>query len=334
MVSMKEIARSCGVSVATVSKALSDKADISKATRDRVRKVAEEMGYTLNASARALKTNRTYNIGVLFVDSMAAGLAHEYFSEILESFKKAAEENGYDITFINNRFAGMDSTYLMHCKYRNFDGVVVISADFKDPQILELVDSDVPVVTIDYSYNNCSSVISDNTKGLRELVKYAFSKGHRKIAFIHGEMTDVTKKRMMGFYSACKELGIPENDEWVLEGKYHDIDLSYLSTKKLLDMEDRPTCIIFPDDYSLIGTISRMNEEKYSLLDNVSAMGYDGIKMAQFMGLTTYQQDALSLGRIACKRLIDAIEDSTGICEHSVVAGRLIEGRTVKQIRK
>lgn len=332
MVSMKEIARSCGVSVATVSKALSDKADISKATRDKVRKVAEEMGYTLNASARALKTNRTYNIGVLFVDSMAAGLAHEYFSEILESFKKAAEENGYDITFINNRFAGMESTYLMHCKYRNFDGVVVISADFKDPQILELVDSDVPVVTVDYSYNNCSSVISDNTKGLRELVKYAFARGHRKIAFIHGEMTDVTKKRMMGFYSACKELGIPENDEWVLEGKYHDIDLSYLSTKKLLAMEDRPTCIIFPDDYSLIGTVSRLSEEKYSLLDNVSVMGYDGIKMAQFMGLTTYQQDALSLGRIACKRLIDAIEDTTGICEHSVVAGRLIEGGTVKQI--
>ena len=332
MVSMKEIARSCGVSVATVSKALSDKADISKATRDRVRKVAEEMGYTLNASARALKTNRTYNIGVLFVDSMAAGLAHEYFSEILESFKKAAEENGYDITFINNRFAGMESTYLMHCKYRNFDGVVVISADFKDPQILELVDSDVPVVTVDYSYNNCSSVISDNTKGLRELVKYAFARGHRKIAFIHGEMTDVTKKRMMGFYSACKELGIPENDEWVVEGKYHDIDLSYLSTKKLLAMENRPTCIIFPDDYSLIGTVSRLSEEKYSLLDNVSVMGYDGIKMAQFMGLTTYQQDALSLGRIACKRLIDAIEDTTGICEHSVVAGRLIEGGTVKQI--
>ena len=332
MISMKEIARSCGVSVATVSKALSDKADISKATRDKVRKVAEEMGYTLNASARALKTNRTYNIGVLFVDSMAAGLAHEYFSEILESFKKAAEENGYDITFINNRFAGMESTYLMHCKYRNFDGVVVISADFKDPQILELVDSDVPVVTVDYSYNNCSSVISDNTKGLRELVKYAFARGHRKIAFIHGEMTDVTKKRMMGFYSACKELGIPENDEWVLEGKYHDIDLSYLSTKKLLAMEDRPTCIIFPDDYSLIGTVSRLSEEKYSLLDNVSVMGYDGIKMAQFMGLTTYQQDALSLGRIACKRLIDAIEDTTGICEHSVVAGRIIEGGTFKQI--
>ncbi|MBQ1314571.1 MAG: LacI family DNA-binding transcriptional regulator, partial [Erysipelotrichaceae bacterium] len=75
MVSMKEIAKSCGVSVATVSKALSDKPDISKPTRDRIRKVAEEMGYMLNASARALKTNRTYNIGVLFIDRMSAGLA-------------------------------------------------------------------------------------------------------------------------------------------------------------------------------------------------------------------------------------------------------------------
>ena len=74
----------------------------------------------------------------------------------------------------------------MHCKYRNFDGVVIVSADFMDPQVLELVDSDIPRVSIDYSYNNCSSVISDNTKGLRDLVKYAISKGHRKIAFIHG----------------------------------------------------------------------------------------------------------------------------------------------------
>ena len=334
MVSMKEIAKSCGVSVATVSKALSDKPDISKPTRDRIRKVAEEMGYMLNASARALKTNRTYNIGVLFIDRMSAGLAHEYFSEILESFKKAAEESGYDITFINNRFAGQDSTYLMHCKYRNFDGVVIISADFMDPQILELVDSDIPRVSIDYSYNNCSSVISDNTKGLRDLVKYAISKGHRKIAFIHGERTDVTKKRVMGYYSTLREMGIPVNEDYVIEAKYHDIDLSCEKVKQLLALEDRPTCIIFPDDYSRIGALSRMGEEKDPLPDDISVIGYDGIRMAKFVGLTTYEQDAVSLGRIACRRLVDAIENPTGICEHSVVAGKLIEGNTVKEIRQ
>ncbi|MBR0385995.1 MAG: LacI family DNA-binding transcriptional regulator [Erysipelotrichaceae bacterium] len=283
MVSMKEIAKACGVSVATVSKALSDKDDISKATRDRIRKVAEDMGYMLNASARALKTNRTSNLGVLFVDRMAAGLAHEYFSEILESFKKAAEEKGYDITFISNRISGMDSTFLKHCQYRNFDGVVVISADFTDPQLFELVDSDIPLVTIDYSYDNCSSVISDNTKGMREIIKYVASMGHRKIAFIHGEITDVTKKRLMGFYSTCRELGLDVSDEYVLEGKYHDIDCSYNCLKQILQMNELPTCVIFPDDYSLIGTLSRFNEEQYSLPDKMSFGGYDGIRIAEFL---------------------------------------------------
>ena len=332
MVSMKEIARECGVSVATVSKALSDKGDISKATRERIRAVAEEMGYMLNASARALKTNRTYSIGVLFVDRMSAGLSHEYFSQILESFRKAAEESGYDISFINNRVDGRESTYLKHCQYRSYDGVVIISAEFMDPQILELVDSDIPVVSVDYSYDNCSSVISDNTKGMRELVKYAASMGHKKLGFIHGEITDVTKKRIMGFFSACREMHVEAEDKFVLEAKYHDIDCSYDRIKEILAAEDRPTCVIFPDDFSLIGTMSRLAEEKISLTDIISVMGYDGIRMSKFVGLTTYEQDATSLGRIACRRLIDAIENPQGYSEHSVVAGKLIKGHTVKKV--
>ena len=332
MVSMKEIAKNCGVSVATVSKALNNKSDIPKATRDRIRKVADEMGYTLNASARALKTNRTYNLGVLFVDKMSAGLAHDYFSEILESFKKTAEDNGYDITFINNRIGGIESTYLMHCKYRSFDGVIIITADFMDPQILELVDSDIPLVSIDFNYENCSSVISDNTKGMRELVKYAHSMGHEKIAFIHGEMTDVTKKRLMGFYSTCREFGIDVPDEYIVEGKYHDIECNLAAAEKILALPETPTCIFFPDDYSLLGVISRYDDRKDDSLRKLSVAGYDGIKMARFTGLTTYQQDAEALGKIACRRLVEAIENPEVIHEHSVVSGTLIPGKTIKKI--
>ncbi len=329
---MKEIARNCGVSVATVSKALNDKPDIPKATKDRIRKTAEEMGYTLNASARALKTNRTHNIGVLFVDRMDAGLAHEYFSEILESFKKTAEDNGYDITFINNKFDGVESTYLQHCKYRNFDGVIIISADFKDPRILELVDSDIPLVSIDYSYDNCSSVMSDNTKGMRDLVRYAHSMGHERIALIHGEMTNVTKDRLMGFYNTCRELNMDVREEYVLEGKFHDVEHSYHCARELLSLREKPTCIIFPDDYSLLGTLSRFRDEKDDTLDKMSVIGYDGIKIARFIGLTTYQQDAEALGRIACRRLLDSIDNPDEIHEHSVVSGRLITGNTVHRI--
>ena len=76
MVSMKDIAQRCGVSVATVSKALNDQSDIGEDTRERIRRAADEMGYVTNAAARALKANRTYNIGILFADEKNSGLTH------------------------------------------------------------------------------------------------------------------------------------------------------------------------------------------------------------------------------------------------------------------
>ena len=112
MPSLKDLAKECGVSVATVSKALNDQPDISPATRERVRAAAHRMGYMPNAAARSLKTNRTYNLGVLFVDERQSGLTHEYFSAVLDSFKVEAEKHGYDITFINHNISGSTITML------------------------------------------------------------------------------------------------------------------------------------------------------------------------------------------------------------------------------
>ena len=99
MVSLKTIAKQCGVSTATVSKALNDQKDISEETKIRVRETAEQLGYFPNAAARALKTNRSYNIGVLFEEEAGSGLTHEYFSGVLNGFKTQAEKMGYDITY-------------------------------------------------------------------------------------------------------------------------------------------------------------------------------------------------------------------------------------------
>ena len=101
MVSIKDIAQYCGVSVATVSKALNGQQDIGEATRERVLAAARDMGYTANVMARALKTNRTYNIGILFTDLQKSGFMHEYFASALNSFREEAESSGYDITFIS-----------------------------------------------------------------------------------------------------------------------------------------------------------------------------------------------------------------------------------------
>ena len=139
------------------------------------------MGY-LPTQRRALKTNRTYNLGVLFVDERQSGLTHEYFSAVLDSFKVEAEKRGYDITFINHNISGRSMTYLEHCHYRSVDGVVIACVNFYDPQVVELVNSDVPVVTIDHVFNNRMAVLSDNVAGLKALVKQAWACGHRRIA--------------------------------------------------------------------------------------------------------------------------------------------------------
>ena len=112
MVSMKDIALKCGVSVATVSKALNGQQDIGSDTRERIVRAAAEMGYTPNAAARMLKTNRSHNLGVLFVDEMNSGLRHEYFSAMLNSFKDEAEKLGYDITFISRSLGEPAMSYL------------------------------------------------------------------------------------------------------------------------------------------------------------------------------------------------------------------------------
>ena len=102
MISVKDIAARCNVSVATVSKALNGYSDISREKRDYINGVAKEMGYFPNSAAIALKTNRTYNLGILFFDAAHSGLANEHFAKVLQSVKEESESRGYDITFINN----------------------------------------------------------------------------------------------------------------------------------------------------------------------------------------------------------------------------------------
>ena len=336
MVSLKDIANVCGVSVATVSKALNDQPDIGEDTRSRIRAVADELGYFTNSSARALKTNRTYNLGVLFVDEGSRGLTHEFFAALLNSFKVEAEHEGYDITFINNHnIGGKPATYLQHCLYRGVDGVLLACVDFYNSQVVEVVNSSLPVVTIDHIFNNKASVLSDNIAGMETLVRYACEKGHRKIAYIYGEPTAVTENRKVGFFRACEENGISVPDGYVLEGEYYEPEVCYKVTSQLLDRPDRPTCILFPDDFSLSGGVRAIREKGLRIPEDISVIGYDGIMISQLMNpkVTTMRQNTERLGTEAAKKLIELIEHpKTALLDRIIVPGELIPGDSVSQI--
>ncbi len=336
MASLKDISKACGVSVATVSKALNNHTDIGEETRENIKRVAKEMGYLPNFSARALKTNRTYDIGVLFVDEAMSGLTHDYFSSVLDSFKRTAEKHGYDITFINgckNREGRM--SYLEHSRYRGFDGVVLACIDFSDPEVIDLIRSNIPVVTVDYLFNNRMAVLSDNVGGIRELLRYIYNKGHRRIAYIHGADSSVTQNRLSGFYKTAEELDLEIPAAYIREAAYRDTKTAYTVTGALLDLPKPPTCIMYPDDFAAFGGINAIRERGMRIPEDISVAGYDGIPAAIHLEprLTTVKQNTEQIGRTAASQLIRLIEKpKTTIIEQIVIPGDLVEGKSVAGI--
>ncbi len=335
MVTITDISKACGVSRATVSKALNGAPDVSQETAARIRETAAALGYLPNATARALKMGRSYNIGVLFSDETGGGISHEYFSQILESVKAESERLGYDITFISKDLGRMSMDYYEHAKYRSCDGVVIASADFQDPAIMRLAASEIPTVTLDYSFDNCSSILSDNVRGMEALVRFVRGKGHRKLAFIHGEMTSVTQKRLASFRRTCAELGIAVPADYIRPAVYHDPRSSGLATRALLALPDRPTCIFFPDDLSFLGGMSELEKHGLAIPKDMSVVGYDGIPLSQVLRprLTTYRQGAERMGTEAARLLIEQIErPDTWLPQQITVEGELLEGSTVSDI--
>ncbi|MGN0614013.1 MAG: LacI family DNA-binding transcriptional regulator [Porcipelethomonas sp.] len=338
MVSIKTIAEECGVSIATVSKALNGHSDVGAATRDLVCETAKRLGYLPNAQARALKTNKTYNIGVLLDDKAKSGLTHAFFSAVLDGFRVEAAKKGYDITLINI-LNGQVGTGVMscyeHCMYRNVDGVLATCVDFYSNEIRELLDSEIPLLSIDYRREKCYSVSSDNTGGMRSIVEYVHSCGHEKIAYIYGDSSQVTTMRLNSYLDTMKSLGLQVHPDYLRQAKYVDTALTEKYTSDMLRLYDPPTCIIVPDDVAAIGAMNAVKKLGMTIPDDISLVGYDGVSMIQLLepSLTTYCQDTYEIGTTAADKLIKLIQKELIDEEYdTIISGYLIQGNTVKHI--
>ena len=337
MVSMKDIAKQCHVSVASVSKALNGYSDIGEETRNLIITTAHEMGYLPNSSARALKTKKSYNLGVLFVDAAMNGLTHEYFNHVLESFKYRAEEKGYDITFIAGNTAGQKMSFYERCRYRGVDGVLVACFKYYEEDIQDLIRSELPVVTIDHTFEGKIAVVSNNVQGMEELVSYIYSMGHKKIAYIHGDDTPVTRNRLSGFYRTTQRYGLEIPDEYVRASSYRNLEMAAKATGELLDLPNPPTCIMYPDDYAAVGGMNEIRERGLRIPEDISITGYDGIDLVRMMEpkLTTLCQDTRKIGRMAAEKLISLIEHpKTTLVDKFSVDGVLFKGGSVGRNRE
>lgn len=164
--------------------------------------------------------------------------------------------------------------------------------------------------------------MSDNVAGMKELLEYIYSRGHRKIAYIHGAMSAVTSGRLSSFYRTAERLGLEIPDEYIREAAYRDTTTTYRVTNELLDLPNPPTCIIYPDDFASFGGINAIRQRGLQIPEDISVAGYDGIQAARQLEprLTTVQQDTEQIGCLAARELISLIErPKTTIIEQVIV---------------
>ena len=331
MVTMKDIAGMCGVSVSTVSRVLSGNELISPETARLVTEAAEKMGYRPDMTARTLKTNRSDMIGILY----DAPMTHPFFSGVIDAVRTRAEEAGFDVLLLSRVERNGRMDYTETAMSRRMDGIVVIYANAESENVRKLTKGTIPVISIDMYEGQTSNVFSDYREGTRKLTEYAVSKGHRRIALIHGEMGYATQERLEGFRAEMKARGLKLPEAYIRASSFNNPEECALETEKLLALPEPPTCILMPDDYSAINALRILREKGISAPEQFSCAGYDGIPLSQAMKpqLTTFWQDTEAIGRAAVETLLSIILKGPEANRTVTISGRLIPGGTVADLR-
>ncbi|MBQ1310864.1 MAG: substrate-binding domain-containing protein [Blautia sp.] len=277
------------------------------------------------------------NIGIVYAEDSGKGLTHPFFVLILDAFKQEAEAHGYDVTFLNPGLHSMGQTYLQRCHENNLDGVCVIVADYESADIRNLIEGDIPCLTVDHLFKGVPAVLSDNETGVQKLLTYAISRGHKRIAFISGQNNSiVTQTRIRQFINSMEFNRLPIPEGYLREGLYNNIPLTRSMVKDMLRLPERPTCILLPDDICYLGAQDAARDLGLRIPEDISFAGYDGIPLTQSLTpkLTTVHQSSGLIGCAAAQKLIERIENhGSRKTMPTIFPVELIEGGTIEDIR-
>jgi DNA-binding LacI/PurR family transcriptional regulator len=169
---------------------------------------------------------------------------------------------------------------------------------------------------------------------MKQLVNYIIRQGHTEVAYIYGVNSLVTRNRVDGFLDTKEENGLTVPKEYLRESLYRN-SLMARSKHEALQLPNRPTCIIAPDDISAIGVVSAIKKAGLQVVKDISVAGYDGIDCTQFIGikLTTVRQERDAIGRQAARKLIEMIEENGEVPYDTVFMKQtLLSGNSVKKL--
>lgn len=333
MITIYDIAKHSGYSIATVSKALNNK-NVSDKARKTIMESVNELHYTPNSSARTLATNKSWMIGIVFGENLGIGIAHPFFSHVIEGFKKHMELYNYDLLFISRHMGLQQETY-KHLLHRGVDGIIVIQSFGEDE--LRKLDMQIPTVYIDRPTSEPGSVYSDNRAGSRLAVDYLVENGHSKIAHIMGNQTSYAGiERAIGFRDTMNSHGLTVREEYMVDGGYFSQAGGREAMIRLLSLEDKPTAVYVAGDEMAIAAIKVIKEWGLRVPEDISVIGFDDIQIAQHIDppLTTIRQDKELIGQQAAIMLLEKIsnKDESNKENRKMVPVTLIKRNSVSNL--
>ena len=335
MPTIYEIAKAAGVAPGTVSKVFNNYSTINDETKRRVMEVANAMGYRPNITASSLKTKQSFVVGVVFSENAGIGLDHHFFSNILEHFRHRMGEMGYDVIFINKYLGGQEIGYLEHCKYRNVDGVLIITASPDDIDMYKLLESKIKCVTTDMVIESAPFVMSDNVDGGRQAVSYLYEMGHRRIGHIAGALdTMAGGERMAGYRAGLKDVGLEFDPNLIIESGWFTAEQAYTATFEYIKRFDRdtmPTALFVASDVMALSVMKALKKMNIKVPEDISIIGFDDLDVCTLMNpeLTSIRQDTIKLADRIAKTLYMLITDSDQVTQPERIPVELVVRETV-----
>jgi LacI family transcriptional regulator len=307
-VSIRDVAKRAGVSIATVSRAVNRIPTVDPELAKRVWKAIDEVGYLPNTQARALVSGRSHMLGLIVSE-----ITNPFFPELVQEFENLAVEQGYEVLIGSTKYEpARTESLIRRMLQRNVDGVAVMTFGIEEDLVQKLVEREFPLVFVDAGPElpNIRVLKVDYGEGIRQAVQHLAALGHRRIAFISGPLgLRSAVARRDAFLKSMAELGLAVPAEEMVEGS-HTMEGGIGAMEKLTALGELPTAVMCSNDMTAIGALHALFRTTHKVPEEISLVGFDDIHLAQFMlpPLTTVEMSCKHLAAAAVEALRAGIE--------------------------
>lgn len=310
-VTIRDVAREAGVSVATVSRYINKNAPISTEVAERVQQVMGRMRYVPHAAARNLASRKTRVIGLLLNN-----LHNDFFVPLLNGVEAVVRKKGYNLIVATYHANSRDHTQPPIGPH-NTDGLLVFSDGLMNEDLASLNSSGFPMVLVHRTpppHLTIPSVTVENIDITRTLMEHLIKvHGKKRILFLRGPVhQEDSERREAGYRSAMQANGIPIDENLILNGDF-EREVAYAAMNEFLGREPRITfdAVFTGDDDAAIGVLKSLHEHEIRIPEDVAVIGFDDLGFAPFLNppLTTVRAPTQTVGQIATERLFELLEN-------------------------